>query len=296
MTDKLERIQAMIDAGDEQRARAAIQKVLKIQPSADAWVMAAKLTKTDEQAAQCLRRALKMDEWHKEANRMLYQIEGSQPTDAKRDMRGGWDRQAGEKSFTEIKRERKQDRYQKQANRQRSWQRFGCLMTMVLAFSCSAFSMRAIGLAGPVVAAFNSVTGGATPAAEFYGTPFAYYEQAALEMTPLVVNDSEVQEIEILDHGYMHEYKFNASAGDEAAIYIQFLSVNANRVSKNVILVDPAGESRMQFCDSGRILQDGDNNITLLCRLDKSGTWGVRVVGVNGESVGAYFVGVDFLN
>jgi hypothetical protein len=76
------------------------------------------------------------------------------------------------------------------------------------------------------------------------------------------------------------------------AVYVQFLSLSANRVSRNVVLLRPNGSNATGGCERGTILQ-GDNNITLTCVLDTTGTWKIRILGRQGESVGVYFVGVE---
>ncbi len=95
----------------------------------------------------------------------------------------------------------------------------------------------------------------------------------------------------MLEPGYVHEYTFAGVHGQEYAIYVQFLSLGANRVSRNVVVLRP-DDSDATNCQADAILQ-GDNNITLTCPLDATGTWKVRILGRAGESVGAYFVGVQ---
>jgi hypothetical protein len=75
-------------------------------------------------------------------------------------------------------------------------------------------------------------------------------------------------------------------------VYVQFLSLAANRVSRNVVVLRPDGSNATPTCTQDAILQ-GDNNVTLDCPIDKTGTWKVRILGRDRESVGAYFVGIQ---
>lgn len=75
MADSLTPIKRAIRAGDQARARRLLKPVLQDEPSADAWTLAAMVTETNDQAIKCLRKALAIDEWHSEANRMLSRLE-----------------------------------------------------------------------------------------------------------------------------------------------------------------------------------------------------------------------------
>jgi hypothetical protein len=76
------------------------------------------------------------------------------------------------------------------------------------------------------------------------------------------------------------------------AVMVQFLSPTANSVSRNVAILDPAGENAEGECLRDSILQ-GDNGVVLDCRIQRTGVWRVRIFGRDGESTGAYVVSVE---
>jgi hypothetical protein len=127
------------------------------------------------------------------------------------------------------------------------------------------------------------------------GTPLAQRPDAITTLQPSLVEVATSQDMEILDAGYLHQHTFDGYAGQEYAIYVQFLSVNAADVPRNVALIAPDGREATRLCNRGRILQGG-SNLTLTCLLDRSGTWRVNVLGREGESVGTYFIGVERLD
>jgi hypothetical protein len=100
---------------------------------------------------------------------------------------------------------------------------------------------------------------------------------------------------DVIEPGYAHDFTFDAETGSEIAIYVQFLSVAANRVSRNVVVLRPDGSDATPTCDRDAILE-GDNNVTYICTIDADGTWVVRVLGREKESVGAFFIGEQTMN
>jgi hypothetical protein len=146
-----------------------------------------------------------------------------------------------------------------------------------------------------ITAGFNALFGLPTPVLEFNGTPLADLENAPLLLTPSHSEIANTRDMEILDNGYLNEHTFEARAGEEMLVYVQFLSVNANRVSRNVMIMAPNGKDAGGQCFRDTILQ-GDTNITFACLIQQTGTYRVRVLGRDGESVGTYFVGVESLD
>jgi hypothetical protein len=148
-------------------------------------------------------------------------------------------------------------------------------------------------ITGPVTL-LTRLFGGSEPVTEIEGVPLDEVRNA-----PVIVPSSmtkplneESRDANVLDPGYVHEYTFDADSGAEYAIYVQFLSISANGVSKNVVVLRPNGTDATPTCERNSILQ-GDNNVTYLCQIDVSGIWKVRILGRNQESVGAYFVGAE---
>jgi hypothetical protein len=293
MDAKLQKIRETLAAGDTDKARKMLRWVLKNEPSADAWVLAAELTEGTEQKIALVRQALAMNALHTAANRLLHQLEGSVP---KTTATNEWQRKVGEKPVDEIQRRGKKDRFQLQAERQRAWTRLGCV-SMIIFSVCFSFAMyRAIGLMPSFLnAKIATVLGRPTPVAEIEGVPLVDAPGAAFIMSPSLQEKATTQDMEILDSGYMHEHFFEGKAGEEYVIYIQFLSVNASNVPRNVVVADPDERNATKDCIAGNILKGG-SNVTLSCVLTKSGTYRVRIIGREGESIGAYFIGVQKLD
>ncbi|MGB1287392.1 MAG: hypothetical protein ACPG7F_12715, partial [Aggregatilineales bacterium] len=196
----------------------------------------------------------------------------------------------------ELKREKRQLAYQERKGRQRRFTRIGCFFSILLSMSCSVFAFRAIGwLPSQVTGTLNTLLGGMAPVYEIDGIPIEDRYDAPLIMTPAMIKDASPQGMEVMDAGYLHEHQFDGLAGAEYAIYVQFLSDQANQVSRNVVVLNPFNQDATGSCQRGNILE-GDNNITLICSLNNTGTWKLRVLGREGESVGAYFIGVQKLD
>ncbi len=296
MSDKLKKIQDTLASGDTEKAGKMLKWVLQHEPSADGWVLAAEMTANDDLKVKFLRKALTLNEWHTQANRLLHKLEGGKPLNPIEAPPSEWNKTTGMKPVSEIKRQLKQDKYQANAKRQRFYGRMGCLFSILLMFFVSTFAFRAIGLiSSGLTAGFNALFGLPTPVVEFHGTPLAELEDAPLLLKPSHSEIATARDIEILDNGYLNEHTFEARAGEEMLVYVQFLSVNANRVSRNVMIVDPNGNDASGQCLRDTILK-GDTNITFACVMQRSGTYSVRVLGRDGESVGTYFVGVESLD
>ncbi len=297
MSTTLQKIQVLIDKGDKKRARQYLKRILKDDPSADAWYLTALTLDDDLQKIKCLRHALELDALHTPSNRLLYQVEGGMPLHEQEKQR----QQEIEKRTTKdivplekIEREMKKDRFQRHAERQRRRTRYGCLFSFLLSASCSLFAVTAIGLLPGFIGTMSTIFGGPAPVHAIEGTPIEDREDAIVIMTPVQSNEASNQDVEIMDHGYLHEYKFDALKNESYAIYVQFMSVNANHVSRNVAIIDPEGSNATGICERQRILE-GDMGTAFTCQANMSGEWAVRVLGITGESVGAYFVGVEKL-
>lgn len=293
--DKLEQVRAAMSRGEMDKAHKMVRWLLKNEPSADAWFLAAQLVDDKDEKIKALRQAIRLDTWHKDANLLLYKLEGSKPKEViKRETE--WDRKAGEKPVTEIKRQLKEDRYQKQAARHRTYTRYGCFFSILFSVFFSLTVFRAAGLlSSGMTVKFASLFNQPTPVEAFQGTPIALINRPHLLMTPSRVEPAVAQDVEILDAGYLHEHIFNGVSGGEYAIYVQFLSLNAKKVARNIMIVDPNKGEAGQRCAAQQMLQDGTNMI-YTCLIDVPGTWRVLILGRDTESVGAYFIGVQKLD
>jgi hypothetical protein len=296
MEDHLQAIEAAIQAGQLREARQMLKLILKEQPSADAWYLAALIVKDSQpqQAIELLRRALALDSWHAASNRLLYRLEGTKPATLT-PTQAEWNRQIGVKRVGEIKRRMKQDRHQRHQERQRRYTRIGCGFALIGSLAVSFFALRVIGIVSNQMGTLVSLLGGPTPVAVINGTPLSQVEDAVYYVPPVLSAPASSQSMEILDAGYLHEHIFQARQGAEMAVYVQFVSMNANRVGRNVAVLRPDGRSADTVCYRQRLLK-GDTNVAFTCLIDVSGSWSVRVLGRDTESVGAYFVGVQSID
>ncbi len=277
-SDPLPPIRAALKSGDKKTAQTLLRPLLKNQPSADVWYLAAQACPTDDKAIECLRRALDLEPQHSGANRLLFKLEGLPREEAPK---------------VEIKREDLGDlKPVKRPRRGRGRRLIILLGILVLGSSCSLITMNLIGVISGPITALTTVLGGATPVKEIDGVPIDQVDDAAARIAPAESKPIAGNDANVLEPGYVHEYTFAGNRGQEYAIYVQFLSVGANRVSRNVVVLRPDGSDATSLCLTDAILQ-GDNNITLTCSLDVTGTWSVHILGREGESVGAYFVGVQ---
>jgi hypothetical protein len=281
MPADLSPIHAALRAGDKRQAQTLLRPLLTDDASAEVWTLAAQACTAREQAMACLRRALAQDPYYLPADRLLLRLEGGRPAHIPDEPR-----QTVELTRAELKALKKPRR--KPGVR-------GCVLLLLLSLFSASFTLLTLNLVGVISGVFTQLTvisGGPTPVVQIDGVPLALVEDAALVVTPSVVQSAQSRETSVLDPGYAHEYLFQASQGEEVAIYVQFLSVGARQVRRNVVILRPDGSNFTRRCDFNQILQ-GDNNVAYICRIDRSGEWKVKLLGRDGESVGAYFVGVE---
>lgn len=292
----LEAIQTLIDQGDTKQARQQLKQILQTEPSAQAWYLTALAVDDQDQQIKCLRQALKLDEFHTPANRLLYQIEGGVPLHELEKQREHEEKLKNRviEPLDKIERQMKQDRFQKHQSRQRRRTRLGCLFSLLLSVSCSMFAASLVGMLPGFIGTVMSLIGQPTPVYEIEGTPIEERDDALIVMTPSQSNRATDQDVEVMDHGYLHEYQFNVRMGKSYAAYVQFMSLSANHVSRNVAILNENGVDVTYTCERERILE-GDMGIAYICKATSSGIWAVRVLGITGESVGAYFIGVESL-
>ncbi len=169
-------IQAAIASGDKRLARQLLKPLLDNAPSADLWVLAATACDTPDKELGCIRQALKLDSHHREARRRYTEL-----------------RQASQLSTIEMPALETLTadlldlppiealvpaappppdvfalkRAQKEANR-RSWNRIGCVGSVLMSLSLSYFVLTVIG--SPIPAQIRAIVSG-QPLAESKGTP-----------------------------------------------------------------------------------------------------------------------------
>jgi hypothetical protein len=301
----LEPIRAALKNGDKAAARQLLPPLLKAQPSADLWTLAALACDRKEDGIKCLRKALVLDSLHTQANRLLFKWEGAKPPTADE-----WDRLTGENAVPRAEKITAAPvplKKVKRKGKRSPWRWVGLLSFFLLGSACSLFTLNMAGLINGVFTRATIMLGGPTPVSQWQGQALENVDNAAVVIPPsqseqigeahseddrAVRTSSGGRDADVLDPGYSHQYTFEARAGDQFGIYIQFLSLGANRVSRNVAVLRPDGSSVTETCERQNILQ-GDNNIAYICDINTSGTWSVRILGREGESVGAYFVGIE---
>lgn len=304
---ELDAIRNLIKAGDRAAARQQLRPLLQdpaTPKTPELYVAAARACESDEAgrlaAIRLLRQALALDMHHNEANRLLMKIEGERPMElllreaAEATTTRAQLAQAAQKRATALP---PPDVPLKRARRERKpispWRAMGCTALIILGMSCSFLTMNMVGVISGGFTVVNALTGGPTPIGEWEGVPLDQLVNPALVLPSSQEQRlEEGRDVDVLDPGFTHEYDFAARRGEEIAIYVQFLSLAANNVSRNIAVVRPDGSEANASCQRDRILQE-DNNLVYICNIDQDGTWYVRIVGRSGESVGIYFVGVE---
>jgi serine/threonine protein kinase len=257
--------------------------------SADELVKQAAETSDKAEAINLLRQALELEPLHSKANRMLFQLEGAKPlSELKSELGSG-------KAATPIppvparpgsastgKRNPVSTR-----QRRNLWSWVGlaafALSSVTMIFFLLSFS------GSPLAGQIANLLRGIRPVEQLDGTPIAQVPDAVLRVEPAEVKTLYLDDVlnGVLDAGVAHEYRFQASYGTTIYLLVQFVSPQANRVSRQVAVIDAQGQP--VNCDRQRLLE-GDNGIIAVCNVRTPGTWKLRVLGIQGESVGAYFV------
>lgn len=283
---ELKPIHDALDAGDKAAARKLLRPILAQQPTAEVWYLAARACESDEQAIKALRKALALEPLHTQANRLLLRLEGAKPC------------QAPQSSYvvtpvTPIKEEELAPLKKVKHQRKRTvWTYIGCAGSILLSLTALLIVMNFTG--SPVLGNLLGFLSGSGPVREIEGTPVEQRDDAPLVVTPQQSKNLRTEGTlsDTLSSGYSHEYTFDASAGEEIAVMVQFLSPTASSVSRNVAILNPDGGNGERQCMRDSILQ-GDNGVVLVCNIDRTGVWRVRIFGRDGESTGAYVVSVE---
>ncbi len=264
--------------------------------TADQLVEMAKAEADDAEKIAFLRRALDVAPLHSEANRLLFKLEGAKPRQGAVSVPSPVAITPPEaKPLPQFERNTRKARYQERAERQRTWTRIGCVSSLILSLSCTLLTLRLAGLASSVFTALKTASGGPTPVVAVDGEPIQDVQDAPLYVEPekeVNLSENQTQAIDVLDPGYAHDYRLELyNLNREVAIYVQFLSLSARNVSPNVMIFGPDGRNAESSClrDSTAILID-NSGVTFNCRVYMVGIWTVRILGVEGESNGAYMV------
>jgi hypothetical protein len=303
LSPDLIRIINAINEGDRARARTLVRSLLKTSPSAEAWYQASRVAEKPEHELICLQRALGYDPYHLEARRRYSQLQPAPPpaqpelpaapTDASPPAVQQKPASSPPKAPPIIP----ADVPLKKASQRRrrgTWFYVGIVATILLSLTSTYFVMLVLG--SPLPGRLRSLLGAEQPVTHIDGVPLSQIPDAVFRIPPS--RSSEVTQVEplaaILEPGIVHEYTFAARAGEEVVVGIQFFSPTAQRVGRNIGVIDPEGRNAAARCDRDRLIQ-GDNGLMITCRIHYSGMWQVRLLGREGESGGAYVVSVGRL-
>lgn len=326
MLDDIMPVMAALAADNKPLAQRLLQPMLQQNPTADLWVLAARASTTRAQAESCLGEALALNPNHGEAKQLLRRLRGevdavpvnpANPPPKSRPRRftqPATVRTAAPASTESAPPASPIKRIQqpaaptpsptvaptlteadlpplKQVRRGRkrgAWWGVGCISMIVLSLTASYVMLLLLGSSLPgQLRAFLS--GGAPPV--FSDAPDAVYRVPPSHSSGVERNETRS---DVLEPGYAHAVVFEAARGDEIAIAIQFFSPTAQRVGRNVAILDPNGHDAGMRCQRNQLF-GGDSGAAYICMIDVSGTWMMRVYGREGESSGAYFVSVDKL-
>lgn len=295
-----------INAGDKARARRLLQPLLKSNPTAEAWYQAARLTEKPEHELACLRQALGLGPLHVDARRRYHELQAStsppaQPQTAPAAPEAPTVRPAPPEPVA-APRSRptapiaadlplKKVRHRRKRG---TWFYVGIIAAVLMGISSTYFVLLVLGSSLP--GRLLGLVSGQPPVTEIDGVPLDQVEDAVLQIEPArsAVLPKMEPKADVLEPGFVHEYTFEVMAGQEVAIGIQFFSPTAQRVSRNIAVLDSDGEDAERHCGRGRILQ-GDSGAAITCRIHRSGTWKLRLLGREGESSGAYVVSIENL-
>ncbi len=252
---------------------------------ADDWYNKAKTTvqQNPAEAITYLKRALELEPLHSNANRMLLQLEGvsqlkpqPQPTKPSVD-------QSELEPLKKVNRARKRN----------IWTFIQIFAFILMSITSTFFILSFTG--SPIAGRITEIITGKRPINEISGTPVRYIPHVVLTVEPQEVKKISLQQklSAVLDNGVSHEYAFDAVSGQELAFAVWFVSPTANRVAKNVAVLNANDQDVTSICFHDQLIPGADTNIVFTCRINQTGQWKVRVFGIDGESTGAYFVTVE---
>lgn len=249
--------------------------------TADDWVQKATAAPTIQEKVAHLKKALELEPLHSKANRMLFQFEGAKSMREERPV------------VTPVPEEELAPLKKVVRKKQRGVFFYIGIFAFILMSLTSTFFVLLV-MGSPLPERLLGVVTGKQPVYDVHGTPVQDVPDIVLTVSPQrsrrITVGSNIADS--LSPGYSHEFVFSASTGDDLAIGIQFMSPNANHVSRNAVVLKPDGSPAGKVCEANHIL-DGDTGIAYTCRIDQPGDWKMRIFGIEGESSGAYVVSVE---
>lgn len=287
MPNALKPIQKLIKDGNRREAIQQLKVIINDTPSVEAWYLMALALNDDDNKIKALKRGLKLDPLHTPSNRLLSQLEQvdkkvlspapSQPVE-----------------MTPKQEKVRQERYAKQQAKKQSRRRrmgCGCLFSMLNGMVISLVVLSIAGMIPGMIATVLRLTSGVEPVTEVNDVPIADTVESLYQIVPVVSKELGEQDLGFIDHGYVSEHTFDLSAGDYQVVFVQFLSLVATNVPNNIMILDSNKNNAMERCTFQPISEDYDNGAAWVCAIDVSGQWALRILGVEGETVGGYVVG-----
>jgi serine/threonine protein kinase len=271
--------------------------------TADDWVREAESETDSFRAIQHLRQALQLEPMNSKANRLLFQLEGGQPGAEPRALAVTPPREVRVQSASapaasgasylaaRVKTPNLVDEpLRKVTSRKKGnggWGLIGGLAAVAVIGLLVFGFLAATG--SPLISRVNNALQGVSPVYEVDGVPIAQASNAVMKVQPvqaggIFLNDAAQG---VLEHGIANEYRFRTERGMNIAVLVQFFMPEAQRVSRNVAIIDPAGNPAN--CERQQ-LADGGPGIVAFCNNTVQGEWRVRVLGIEGQSIGPYVV------
>jgi serine/threonine protein kinase len=256
----------------------------KLTDTADDWVKKALATENQEEAIGFLKRALEIEPLHSKANRMLFQLEGAVPKSAAVKVRV-----ATPLSANDLANLKKASTLPRKRN---NWSYAVAIGTVLVAFSVIFFFL--MQSKSPIAAQIANIIQGRFAVTQIDGVPLNQVPNAVMKINPQdrtsILYGQKINDT--LENGFSHAYIFDVVSGQSMGIGVFFISSGGKRVSKNVAIVDSDGQNAGNRCQMQKN-PNGDSSVTFSCKIDQTGRWSVRVLGIDGESTGNYVVTVE---
>lgn len=272
----------VIDLWSDHAGMLVVEKPAAGSKTADDWVREAVAATDTAEKIIHLKKALELEPLHSKANRLLFQLEGAKQMrpDKPASVRMNPDELA---PLKKVNRQRKRG----------PWFYIGVLAFILSSVSAAFFALSFTG--SPIAGKITDLLTGRQAITEINGTPVKNIPNVVLTVAPYrsqrLLMGQRVSDV--LDAGISHEYYFDASPGTEVTVGVWFASPTANRVSRNVAIIDPNGLNGDSRCQRDALFSGSDTSVAFTCQINQSGNWRVRIFGIEGESTGAYFVTAD---
>ncbi len=282
---------------DKSLARQLLRPVLAHNPTADAWVLAAFASEDVQHAEACLKRALELDPLHTDGNRLLVMLHHNRPLDFASMMRVTRAREKRKAQMMERAPEIKTFKAAQGHTRATNWGAIITLMILLMGACTAGFALNATGVTSGFIGFITRLTGGPAPVTEIGGVRI---QDLAYPITDVPVSASSAigtTTFDLVDHGYVQEYTFERHLVP-FMITVRFLAQDARDFRRNIAVISPQGFDVTETECGGyenelaEALPVGTPGEYLVCLPTQSGRWRVRVLGMEGVNVGAFWLTV----